>query len=88
MVYPSCLLDLEKGANIHGDDNSDPKVLPQNWIFNENKYNNGRLLLIKYPISFILAWHCSIVIGFSVPSFLHALISTSNSDTPKKSHLR
>ena len=40
---------------------------------------------IKYPISFILAWHCSIVIGFSVPYLLNALIFTDESTTPIKS---
>ena len=38
----------------------------------------------KNMFSIILAWHCSLTIGFSLPTLLSALVYTKNSNTKKK----
>ena len=85
---PRCLDDLKKGARVCGDSGSDPAERPawatralydpaviKSW-FDDNLF------------SLVLAWHCSLVLGFNLPGLLAPLVYTHESDTPKKALAR
>jgi len=81
---PKSLQDLQKGKNITGDCGSDPTVKPK-WL-NKDVYDPVQMksFFEKNMFSIILAWHCSLTIGFSLPTLLSALVYTKNSNTKKK----
>merc|ERR1712178_490646 len=48
------------------------------------RYNKVYAFFSEHVFSLTLSWHCSLVIGFSLPSLLTAVDFTHMSDTPKK----
>ncbi len=83
-VGPTSLKDLRKGRTVCGDCGSDPTVKPK-WL-NSKVYDPAQLkdFYERNMFSIILAWHCSLTIGFSLPTLLAALVYTKNSNTKKK----
>jgi hypothetical protein len=81
---PKSLQDLQKGNNISGDCGSDPTVKPK-WL-NKDVYEPAQIksFFEKNIFSIVLAWHCSLTIGFSLPTLLSALVYTERSNTKKK----
>lgn len=82
LVGPSSLDDLKKGSQTDGDCGSDP-TQPPPWL-DMARYSKVVAFFEKHTMSLTLIWHCSLVIGFSLPSLLTAVDFTHVSDTPKK----
>jgi hypothetical protein len=83
-VGPTSLADLKRGIGIPGD-SGESAAKPPPWLSREvydptfiSRFFNENVF------SFVFAWHCSLVIGFSLPSLLAALVFTNNSNTAKK----
>lgn len=80
---PKSLEELQKGAVVDGDSNISPLQLPP-WL------DMGRCLRVhrffeEHSMSLFLFWHCALVIGFSLPSLLGALVYTHATDSPETS---
>jgi len=80
---PKSLEDLQRGAVVDGDSNISPLQLPP-WL------DMGRCLRVnrffeEHAMPLFLLWHCALVIGFSLPSLLGALVFTHASDNPEAS---
>lgn len=78
---PRSLEDLKKGSVLDGDTGHSPMLMPP-WL------DMARCLKVHkfwhdHAASLGLAWHCSLVIGFSIPSLLEALVFTDASSTPQ-----
>eukprot|EP00427_Karlodinium_veneficum_P035270 CAMPEP_0169300168 /NCGR_PEP_ID=MMETSP1016-20121227/67469_1 /TAXON_ID=342587 /ORGANISM="Karlodinium micrum, Strain CCMP2283" /LENGTH=343 /DNA_ID=CAMNT_0009392487 /DNA_START=1 /DNA_END=1030 /DNA_ORIENTATION=+ len=82
LVGPSSLEDLKPGKLIDGDCGSNPLLLPD-WV-DLKRYDEVVNFFKRHSFSLTFAWHCSLVIGFSLPSLLTAVNFTHTSDTPKK----
>ena len=85
-VGPSSLADLKKGANVDGDDGSDPSTPPP-W-HDPAQYELVHTFFKDHLLTLVLMWHCSLTIGFSLPALLEALVFTGDSNTPKKALAR
>lgn len=75
--------DLKRGASEVGDSGISPLELPP-WL-DMARCQRSRRFFAEHVASMVLAWHCSLVIGFSLPSLLSALVFTHASDSPSKS---
>jgi hypothetical protein len=80
---PKSLEDLHRGVVVDGDSNISPLQLPP-WL------DMGRCLRVhrffeEHSMSLGIFWHCALVIGFSLPSLLEALVYTHATDTPATS---
>jgi len=82
-VGPTCLEDLKAGAGVNGDSRISPHTLPP-WM-DFARYHKAQRFFEEHAISLTMAWHCSLVMGFSLPSLLSALVFTQQSGTPAKS---
>lgn len=82
VIGPSSLDDLKQGSKTDGDCGSNPRQLPS-WI-DIGRYRKVEWFFAEHAVSLTLAWHCSLVMGFSLPSLLTAVDFTQGSDTPKK----
>lgn len=82
-VGPKCLDDLKEGAGVDGDSGMSPLTLPP-WM-DFARYQKAKRFFEEHAISLTMAWHCSLVMGFSLPSLLSALVYTQQSSTAAKS---
>eukprot|EP00930_Biecheleria_cincta_P000985 TRINITY_DN102164_c0_g1_i1.p1 TRINITY_DN102164_c0_g1~~TRINITY_DN102164_c0_g1_i1.p1 ORF type:complete len:442 (+),score=74.45 TRINITY_DN102164_c0_g1_i1:147-1472(+) len=82
-VGPTCLEDLKEGAGVNGDSGISPLTVPP-WM-DFARYHKVQRFFEEHAISLMMAWHCSLVMGFSLPSLLSALVFTQQSGTPAKS---
>lgn len=80
---PTSLDDLRQGADVDGDSGISPLTLPQ-WM-DFGRYDRGRAFFREHTFSLVMAWHSSLIIGFSLPELLAALVFTGASDTPEES---
>jgi hypothetical protein len=85
---PRCLSDLQRGARVCGDCGSDPTARPA-WA-TRALYDPDALKawFEAHLFSLVLAWHCSLVLGFNLPGLLAPLVYTRESDTPAKALAR
>lgn len=86
LVGPTCLADLKVGASVDGDSGISPLLLPP-WMDFE-RYSKAKSFFEENAFSLVMTWHCSLVMGFSLPCLLEALVFTKVSDTPWKSLMR
>lgn len=84
MNGPTSLADLKAGKDVSGDCGQSPTIPPQ-WL-SPSVYTPEYIesFFKKHTFSIVFAWHCSLTIGFSLPTLLEALVFTNNSNTPKK----
>eukprot|EP00929_Paragymnodinium_shiwhaense_P086687 TRINITY_DN47153_c0_g1_i1.p1 TRINITY_DN47153_c0_g1~~TRINITY_DN47153_c0_g1_i1.p1 ORF type:complete len:429 (+),score=63.16 TRINITY_DN47153_c0_g1_i1:72-1358(+) len=82
-VGPHSLQDIKAGKDTDGDTGHSPLQMPP-WLDME-RYLRVRRFFMENAMSLVLAWHCSLVIGFSLPPLLAALVFTHASDTAKES---
>mmetsp|Transcript_94976 Transcript_94976/g.188133 ORF Transcript_94976/g.188133 Transcript_94976/m.188133 type:complete len:417 (+) Transcript_94976:53-1303(+) len=83
---PRSLADMQQGIGVDGDTGISPLQLPS-WL------DMSRCLKVKkfwedHAFSLGLAWHCSLLINFSVPRLLCPLVWTHGSDTPQRAKQR
>jgi hypothetical protein len=86
VVGPTSLDDLKRGASKPGESGNSPLQIPP-WL-DMARCERSRRFFAEHAAAAILAWHCSLVIGFSLPSLLSALVFTQASETPAKALMR
>ena len=84
MKGPTSLEDLQAGRGVSGDCGTSPTIPPK-WL-SPKVYSpeDIKSFFHDHAFSIVFAWHCSLTIGFSLPTLLEALVFTNNSNTPKK----
>jgi hypothetical protein len=80
------LEDLQRGALVEGDSHASSFQLPP-WLDMSRCLRVNRFWE-EHAVPLALSWHCALVIGFSLPSLLGAIVFTGKSDTPEKSLIR
>jgi len=82
-VGPRALEDLKKGVTVCGDSGTSPMQLPP-WL-DLARCERVHLFFAEHAASLLFSWHCSLCIGFSLPSLLSALVFTGASGDPETS---
>jgi len=85
-VGPTCLADMDKGKEFHGDIFSDPHA-PVEW-YDAAKVARGNDVFNRKSASIGLSWTLSLVVGLSYEPMLDVLIFTNESDTVAKDAIR
>ena len=70
IVGPRSLADLKKGAQLDGDNGSDPTV-PPDWL-DLARFERTMPFFRRHAFTLTLMWHCSLTIGFSLPALVSA----------------
>lgn len=80
-VGPQCYSDLLPGQKVPQDSGSDPSKPPE-WL-DSAVYDPEQMKAFfdEHLISFTFIWHCSLVFGLCIESFLKPLIFTGQSAT-------
>lgn len=85
-VGPTCLADLEKGSEFHGDTYSDPHSLVE-W-YDTAKIARANEVFNKRAGPIGLSWMLSLVVGLVHEEFLDVLIFTNTSNSVAKNVVR
>lgn len=85
-VGPTCLEDMVKGMEFHGDTFSDPHA-PVEW-YDAAKVARGNQVFKKHIGTIFATWTGALVVGLCYQNFLDVLIFTNMSDTTAKDIVR
>jgi len=85
-VGPTCLADMVKGMEFHGDTFSDPHA-PVEW-YDAAKVARGNQVFKKHIPAIFVTYIFALVVGLSYENFLDVLVFTNMSDTTAKDIVR